>query len=169
MKPNLVSCDDAALEAMLLHDELAEPSEELLAHVESCHHCQQRISEIAGPIAFWQDVKDAISDTVSSDPQRSFTTIKMDPSEIHWTESMANQLLAPPSHPEMLGRLGRYEVERLIGSGGMESSLKRTIQNSTSFRKVSELDTFYAMLLTLCYLLTIRSTTYSCPFMVMFI
>lgn len=79
MKPNLVSCDDAALEAMLLHDELAEPSEELLAHVESCHHCQQRISEIAGPIAFWQDVKDAISDTVSSDPQRSFTTIKWIP------------------------------------------------------------------------------------------
>jgi serine/threonine-protein kinase len=32
---------------------------------------------------------------------------------------MARQLLSPPSHPEMLGRLGRYEVERLIGSGGM--------------------------------------------------
>ena len=31
---------------------------------------------------------------------------------------MAKQLLAPPSHPEMLGRIGRYEVERLIGSGG---------------------------------------------------
>src|SRR6476661_6678774 len=31
---------------------------------------------------------------------------------------MARQLLSPPSHPEMLGRIGRYEVERLIGSGG---------------------------------------------------
>jgi serine/threonine protein kinase len=28
-------------------------------------------------------------------------------------------MLAPASHPEMLGRLGRYEVESLIGSGGM--------------------------------------------------
>ncbi|MCA9178347.1 MAG: serine/threonine protein kinase [Planctomycetales bacterium] len=36
-----------------------------------------------------------------------------------WTESMARQLLSPPTHPEMLGRIGRYEVERLIGSGGM--------------------------------------------------
>jgi serine/threonine-protein kinase len=36
-----------------------------------------------------------------------------------WTETMARQLLGPPSHPEMLGRLGRYEVERLIGAGGM--------------------------------------------------
>ena len=32
---------------------------------------------------------------------------------------MAKQLLSPPSHPEMLGRIGRYEVERLLGSGGM--------------------------------------------------
>ncbi|MCA9058215.1 MAG: protein kinase, partial [Planctomycetaceae bacterium] len=36
-----------------------------------------------------------------------------------WTEAMARQLLAAPSHPEMLGRIGRYEVERLIGAGGM--------------------------------------------------
>ncbi len=32
---------------------------------------------------------------------------------------MASQLLSPASHPELLGRLGRYDVERLIGSGGM--------------------------------------------------
>jgi len=36
-----------------------------------------------------------------------------------WDESMARQLLDPPTHPEMLGRLGRYEIERLVGSGGM--------------------------------------------------
>jgi len=38
---------------------------------------------------------------------------------IAWSESMARSLLSPPSHPEMLGRIGRYDVERLIGSGGM--------------------------------------------------
>jgi serine/threonine protein kinase len=32
---------------------------------------------------------------------------------------MAKSLLSPASHPEMLGRIGRYDVERLIGSGGM--------------------------------------------------
>ncbi|MCC6510459.1 MAG: serine/threonine protein kinase, partial [Pirellulaceae bacterium] len=36
-----------------------------------------------------------------------------------WAESMASQLLSPATHPEMLVRIGRYEVERLIGSGGM--------------------------------------------------
>ena len=38
---------------------------------------------------------------------------------VAWTESMASQLLSPASHPELLGRIGRYDVERLIGSGGM--------------------------------------------------
>ncbi len=32
--------------------------------------------------------------------------------------------LAPPSHPELLGRLGRYEIERVIGAGGMGLVLK---------------------------------------------
>ncbi len=34
-------------------------------------------------------------------------------------ESVSLDFLSPPSHPEMLGRLGRYEIESVIGSGGM--------------------------------------------------
>src|SRR5204863_6603027 len=33
-------------------------------------------------------------------------------------------LLSTPSHPEMLGRLGRYDIEKIIGSGGMGVVLK---------------------------------------------
>jgi len=32
--------------------------------------------------------------------------------------------LETPSHPEMLGRLGRYEIERVVGAGGMGVVLK---------------------------------------------
>jgi serine/threonine protein kinase len=67
----------------------------------------------------WHGVKAAISEAVCSKPQRRFPPVNLDPSAMHWTESMAKQLLSPPTHPEMLGRIGRYEVERLIGSGGM--------------------------------------------------
>ena len=119
MNNNRVTCDDTALGAILLHDQSAEPSEDLLAHVETCTLCQERLSELAGPAAMWHGVKVAISEAVSSDQQRCFPPVNLEQSAIHWTESMARQLLSPPSHPEMLGRLGRYEVERLIGSGGM--------------------------------------------------
>ena len=119
MSKNQVTCDDAALENMLRSDQSSEPSEELLAHVENCTRCQERISEMAGPTAMWHGVKAAISEPAGSDQQRRFSPATLDQSAIHWTESMAKQLLSPPTHPEMLGRLGRYEVERLIGSGGM--------------------------------------------------
>ncbi len=119
MNENQVTCDDVALEAILRTDPPSEPSEEQLAHVETCSRCQQRITELAGPMAMWQGVKAAISKSAESSQQRGFPPVNLDPSAIHWTESMAKQLLSPPTHPEMLGRLGRYEVERLIGSGGM--------------------------------------------------
>jgi hypothetical protein len=37
MNKNQVTCDDAALEDMLRSDQSSEPSEELLAHVETAH------------------------------------------------------------------------------------------------------------------------------------
>jgi serine/threonine protein kinase len=116
---NRVTCDDAALGAILLQDQSSEPNEDLLAHVEACTRCQKRLIELAGPAAMWHGVKVAISDAVGADQKRCFPPVHLEQSAIHWTESMAKQLLSPPTHPEMLGRLGRYEVERLIGSGGM--------------------------------------------------
>lgn len=119
MNENQVTCNDAALQGILFGNQSSEPSEELLAHVENCTRCQQRISELAGPAAMWQSVKASIARTDSSDKRQSFPPVNLGQSSIHWTESMAKQFLSPPTHPEMLGRLGRYEVERLIGSGGM--------------------------------------------------
>ncbi|MFN8741927.1 MAG: serine/threonine-protein kinase [Pirellula sp.] len=119
MNVNQHTCDDAALEALLRPDQSLEPSEELLTHVENCNRCQERISELAGPKTMWQGVTAAISQPFDSNQQRRFSPVSLDQSNFNWTESMAKQLLSPPTHPEMLGRLGRYEVERLIGSGGM--------------------------------------------------
>jgi serine/threonine protein kinase len=119
MNENQVTCDDLTLDEVLRQEPSSEPSEELLAHIETCHRCQQRISEWAGPADMWRAAKAAMSDEEDSGSQRRFPSGTFDSSAIRWTESMARQLLSPATHPEMLGRLGRYEVERLVGSGGM--------------------------------------------------
>jgi tetratricopeptide (TPR) repeat protein len=72
MNDNQVTCDDAPLEAILRHDHSSEPSDDLLAHIETCTVCQARLSELAGPAAMWQDVKVAIAETAGSDQQRHF-------------------------------------------------------------------------------------------------
>jgi serine/threonine protein kinase len=119
MNENQVTCDDSLLMAILSPNQSLDPSEDLLTHVENCARCQERIGELAGPTAMWRGVKAAFSDPACSDKQHRVPLIDVEQSHILWTESMAKQLLSSPTHPEMLGRLGRYEVERLIGSGGM--------------------------------------------------
>ncbi|MFT7641051.1 MAG: hypothetical protein ACI9G1_002795, partial [Pirellulaceae bacterium] len=101
-------------------------SSEMLDHVENCQRCQQRLDELAADESEWQKTVEVLSgnarDAATDGPDGLYPSLHM--SRIHlrppaWTESMARQLLSPPSHPEMLGRIGRYDVERLIGSGGM--------------------------------------------------
>ncbi|MEZ6138716.1 MAG: protein kinase [Pirellulaceae bacterium] len=99
-------------------------------HLAECPHCQSRLEQMAAESDQWQDIRDSLqpdreSEEVSSsngakqriDTQRRDRARWKRPNA--WTESMAKSLLSPASHPELLGRIGRYDVERLIGSGGM--------------------------------------------------
>src|SRR5436190_15723819 len=117
-----VNCDDDQLRLVL-----AGAGEDTVAaqHVDTCRRCQSRLSELAAEQVAWQEARDLLA-TDETDAllaaearERSWSSGAHGQKPTAWTETMAKQLLGPPSHPEMLGRLGRYEVERLIGSGGM--------------------------------------------------
>lgn len=110
------------LDSLLAHADLDLPSDQA-EHLAECSDCQKRMEQLAAENADWDSAKENLAS--SFDPLASIDFLVVEPrlwghvAGEAFTESMAIQLLQPPSHPEMLGRLGRYEVERLIGSGGM--------------------------------------------------
>jgi len=117
------ACNDAALRRLLTVD-----GDDVVVekHLETCSHCQSRLSELVADANEWQETKELLTtgnEFAAEIRQRSWSGVihgeESSEARPAWTEAMARQLLGPPSHPEMLGRLGRYEVERLIGSGGM--------------------------------------------------
>ncbi|MFO0905918.1 MAG: serine/threonine-protein kinase [Pirellulales bacterium] len=118
-------CNDERLLAMLHQPTDAVEHEAMLAHVEQCAACQTRLEQLAASVEEWKRAGDALAAGMSggddeparrADRLRAWRWLER---RTAWTESLAQQWLAPPAHPEMLGRLGRYEVERLIGAGGM--------------------------------------------------
>lgn len=114
-------CNDDLLRKMLRSDTDSQCDSLLLEHVETCSRCQQRLDDLAADGFEWTRAIDVLSSNARAATgeldDRSLVGMEIRP--VAWTESMAKELLSPPKHPEMLGRIGRYEVERLIGSGGM--------------------------------------------------
>ncbi len=118
-------CNDQQLKSLLHGDENSAEYETALQHVEHCSTCRLRLEQLAASKELWRDSQLALTGDawderlVGSTIDSAWQRLQRTKASAAWSESMARQLLDPPSHPEMLGRLGRYEVERLIGSGGM--------------------------------------------------
>lgn len=119
-----IECSDELLLGILNQDPGC--STELgIQHLDNCEHCQARIEELAANEHQWTLAREGLCSRVEGglDIENEFESpTRFIPTAEHssdWTGTMAKQLLQPPSHPEMLGRLGRYEIERLVGSGGM--------------------------------------------------
>ena len=133
---NNKDCDASRLELLLQCDEDSRDFADASAHVESCTGCQQRLSEIAADDPSWRMVRDVLVDdglvkdgTVEDgntpqwdDGMASSDEMLLNSQASSAVEGIVRDCLDPPSHPEMLGRLGRYEIERVIGSGGISLS-----------------------------------------------
>ncbi len=126
MNPQCNSCSDERLWSLLKSDDGGGDHEDSANHLAECPHCQSRLEQLAAEPAQWRDIRDSLQiddDDFSTDDKQRIDTHRRERKRWNrphaWTESMAKSLLSAASHPEMLGRIGRYDVERLIGSGGM--------------------------------------------------
>lgn len=124
-----------------LEDYLLSPSEAaiapdresaLVAHLDSCRTCQQRVEQIAGSGDDWSAIGNALSSSgLTCDSYATYvdtpTLRNNDPGLTASKEAaiaMLLNVLSPTDHPESAGRIGGFEVVGLVGSGGNGMVLK---------------------------------------------
>ena len=127
MKPNLSECDPSRIEAFLADKLVANEESQLLNHLDSCDSCRQQMTESAADQPAWNEAQRFLKDEAHDSILLSSVIGIPDEDPLTSATVQINSVLsvlAPTDDPEMLGRLGGYEVSGVIGSGGMGVVMK---------------------------------------------
>ena len=124
----------------IMQGSLADQGEQMLHnHLEHCHACQLQLQTLAAQENEWEKLSEYLCDNDSRNVLRdghSTVDIRLNPSKksgyqlvetathLHQKpdprqDNVLHNVLQKASHPELLGRIDGFEVERVIGQGGM--------------------------------------------------
>lgn len=92
-------------------------------HLEQCAECRERLDSLAAGGDWWRAAEEHLSSeeierTLALRTTRDLASGELLESNRAPRASRPSPALQPPSHPEMLGRLGRFDIESWIGQGG---------------------------------------------------
>jgi len=101
------------LKSLLFNVSEGDQAQELSEHLADCPQCQQALDSMAAHSGLWEKA-----------PQLMVDSTLGAGSPVGDLGYQVESLLDTPSHPEMMGRIGPYDIEREVGRGGMGVVLK---------------------------------------------
>ncbi len=131
-------CNQDSLQLLVRGDDQSEAFKLLSQHVDTCAQCQaQLLNWTDEPVSWWPVAKQTwmtselplaseLIETKSVCLRHGETEPETEPDSFDKSPilSSLSAYLSPGAHPELLGRMGRYDVERIVGHGGMGVVLK---------------------------------------------
>lgn len=131
-------CNQIDIDLLIRGDESSHEFQKAAQHLDQCERCRLNLeSHSASKLSWWEEAKSSWIEEELPTPAELLRThsvvieVNATPSDLHSSESVRFEVepvsldfLSTPSHPELLGRLGRYDIERVVGQGGMGIVLK---------------------------------------------
>jgi serine/threonine-protein kinase len=120
----------------LIAEELSQQEvQRIESHLDECLECQQQLERATAEDQEWSKTQTHLSDsnllrpddwminqqTVAIGPLPGTDDVEVEMERVESPADMSQydrMALDPPTHPEMLGRIDEYEVEKVIGRGG---------------------------------------------------
>ncbi len=126
-----MKCQQCDLALLSAGDESSDAFAAVVEHVDHCSACQQQLDAMLSSSSDWQELASTLQNASASDLTLDSTSptlaleLELGNARDERLEGLpdaglpALPALPAASHPELLGRLGRYDIERVIGQGGM--------------------------------------------------
>jgi serine/threonine protein kinase len=124
-------CSSRQLSLLVCDQLYSDDTNRLMEHLETCSACQAELELLSADDDWWKRARRGLVDSETDDQCRlldlettncSIDTLLDGESKTSNRDNNAPaifDMLDPPLHPEMLGRIDEFEIEEKIGRGGM--------------------------------------------------